>query len=469
MNKTLDGLIHFFMYAILAFTLFSFFICIIVFSVKYQDVFSLKEGIWLLPAVLFFGFVFYITERVEKSNVFILAMVLAQLIIAVVMIFAYDTKPVSDYAAIWESAQEMAKGSFSSGLVPATYMYVYNWQLGITAFEALGISLGMNFFAFKILNALLVCLFCFFEYHLVRRKCGERAANVAYAVSTFFLPWILTIPQFTNHHIGLGLILIILYLLEKNNWQSWCGAGLLTAVLNVLRPMGIIIALTAIAMAIYKCIAKRAIKPGMKAVLFVVVYSICLSIFNMAFVKADYTDIGISEARIPYYKFQKGLYGYNTPAEDLIKYDYDIEKYNEAMREQLKDELTNNPIQTCVFVANKMVRYLGLFDYQFEMTFNHDATVYTKYPIKALYCMGWFQYVLIVAMALFGYREYERRNGMDVYQIFFIGNTIVYVFIEAFSSYRFESYTILIMLAADGAVQLFRCGLKKNRRLLMKC
>jgi len=45
------------------------------------------------------------------------------------------------------------------------------------------------------------------------------------------------------------------------------------------------------------------------------------------------------------------------------------------------------------------------------------------------------------------------------YQIWFVGNTVVYLFVEAFTSYRFEHYIFVLLLAGCGAkVLLDRYG-----------
>lgn len=138
------------------------------------------------------------------------------------------------------------------------------------------------------------------------------------------------------------------------------------------------------------------------------------------------------------------------PYSDLKAFNYDYEAYNGAMKKELSAHIAEKPVQTFIYVANKMVRYLGLFDYQFEMTYNHDVAFYTQYPVRALYCISWFQYIGILIFSIIGYRRYTLRYSTDIYQIFFIGNTLVYFLIEAYSSYRFESYPFLITLAALG-------------------
>ena len=455
LKRICERIVSFMILCIFIFSLISSGVCIIVFSIKYPDIFSAPEIVWCLPAIILFLFISSASKFLQcKSERFVIHTLIAvQILLSSIMILSYNTQPCSDYAMIWNSANEIAQGTFTSGINPTHYMYYYNWQLGITVFESLLIRLGFTFAGLKVFNAIILMIIQYMEYYLVKKKWGFSIACTAYTLSTFFLPWCLTIPQFTNHHIGLIFLLLTLCLLEQPKAFSWFEAGIILAVMNVLRPLGIIVLLAAICYSIYLIVQKRSLYPLFPLFCLLVSYSISLMCFNTAFIHAGYTDAPISQARIPYFKFQKGLYGYNHPFEGLKSFGYDYDAYNAAMKQDLLHHISTQPLEIIIFIANKMVRYLGLFDYQFEMTYNHDVSFYTQYPVRALYILSWFQYIGFCLLALRGYLTYRKQHPMDVFQIFFIGNTLVYFLIEAFSSYRFESYPFLIMLAAVGLEQ----------------
>lgn len=444
--------VGFFIWSILCFTLLAFVVCIFVFCVKHQDVFSVAEIIWFIPATALLLLISKLAQFIQtRSERFATCLMIAlEAVIAIIMITSYDTQPCSDYASIWQSANEIAQGRFSAGTDPTQYMYFYNWQLGIAVFEAFFIKFGATFFTLKVLNAILLIAIQHIEYRLVKQKLGFQTACTAYALSALFMPWCLTIPQFTNHHIGTIFLLMSLQLLEEQTPSRWAFAGVLLAMMNLLRPIGIIVLLTAVCYTIYLIIQRRHIKPLVLLIVLIASYSLVLTCFDSVLISAGYTDSPVSHARLPYFKFQKGLYGYNWPLTDLNAYHYNYDEYNAAMKIELIEHISTHPLETLVFVANKMIRYLGLFDYQFEMTYNHDVAFYTQYPVRALYSTSWFQYIGICLLAIKGYPSYARRYPVDIYQVFFIGNTLVYLLIEAFSSYRFESYPFLIMLAALG-------------------
>lgn len=452
-EKISTRIVHSFVYGIIAFSIFSVLVCLVVFSVKYSEVFSFKELVWLLPAgAIIFGIYKlskYLAAKSEK--LLIITMVAIGVCSALLMNVAYNTKPCSDYSMIWNAAIKMANGSFAESLSSADYMYHYNWQIGIAFFESIVVRLfGANFFVLKIFNAILMIATHYAIYFMCKKKFGHNVAVYAYVTSALFLPWLLSVPQFTNHHLGILLLLVSLYFLEKKQWWAWCVAGCAAGLLNVVRPMGILIVLTGVCLTVFNAVKAKSFKPLINIVVFVVCFLLIVSAFDILFVELGYADSPVSSAKLKYFKFQKGLYGYNSISQDLESFDYNYNEYNNAMKQELISTVSSSPIQILRFVGFKMVRYLGLFDYQFEMTYNHDVEMYTQYPVKALYSTSWFQYALLLIFAFFGFREYKQKYAVDSYLIFFIGNTLVYFFVEAWSSYRFESYPFLIIFAALG-------------------
>lgn len=381
-------------------------------------------------------------------------MVLVEAVIVAVMILTYDTQPCSDYAAIWETACQYAKGDYTAGLQPDNYMYYFNWQIGIAFFESLIIRVfGENFAVLKILNAMLVMVMNYCMYRMCKRRAGREVACYAYALSTLHMAWFLSIPQLTNHHVTILLAFLIYCLLESKSPVKWAAAGLISAILNIIRPYGIIFVLAAGCLAVYRMLkakSGRELRSWIIGIVgFVVLYYLQTVLCNQFFRTIGANAGNITEANIPYYKFQKGLYGGGGAYLGLQEVGFDYAVYNQNMRTELIEMITRQPLTVVKFVLNKMCRYLGMFDYQFEMTYNHDVEFYTQYPVRALYSTSWFQYLVLLLLALYGLKKYKRHQ-VDIYSIFFIGNTLIYLFIEAFSSYRFESYVFLIYLAAYG-------------------
>lgn len=458
MRKLINKTVHFLIFAILGFSLLSFVVCYVVYSVRFPDTFRWYEGLWGIVScgivILTWKLSLYFQNQSEKK--LILSMCLIEIVLSAILNLSYNTQPCSDYSYIWQAAKEMANNTFTNGLNPKAYMYYYNWQLGISAFESLLIRVfGPWFSVTKIFNTLLVCTIDYCVYLLCKRKTTKQVACTAYVTATLFLPWVLTMPQLTNHHLALVIWFLCLLLTERNSLPSWIAAGICAGLLNVIRPYGILLILSVICLTVYSLIVKKQGKSLLYLLCFMVAYIAVIALFDWLFIRLGYTDAPISQARLPYFKFQRGMTDYKLPP-DLWNYHYDYERYNDAMRQELLSAITEHPGSVLYFIADKMVRYLGLYDRQFIMTYGMNEAIYQAYPVRALYCVSWFQYIAVLIFAIFGYRQYIREHEVDVYQIFFIGNTLVYIFIEAVSSYRTESYPLLLVLSALGMTRFGR-------------
>ena len=147
------------------------------------------------------------------------------------------------------------------------------------------------------------------------------------------------------------------------------------------------------------------------------------------------------------------MLGGKSAYDGLKEVEFDYDAYNRTAIERIAKAIRYRPMSIVKYVANKMCRYLGMFDYLFENTYDHNMDFWSQYPVRAFYSTSWFQYVILLLLALYGLWKFKLYK-VDAYSIFFIGNTIIYFFIEAFSSYRFESYVFLFYLAAHGMYAL---------------
>ncbi|WNR43990.1 glycosyltransferase family 39 protein [Paenibacillus roseipurpureus] len=439
-----------FVLAIFFFTLLGFLVTITTYMKSYSNIVSWLEWIWVLPAILLFYLCIQLGKFFQRKSELHLVIfaVTAATICYLILNLSYNTLPVSDYKDIWTGANEMAAGTFTGGHDPSNYFYYYNWQVGIAAFESIIIRIfGSHFWVLKILNIIILNLISWGIYRIAKKKTGREAACITYMITIFYLPYLLSVPQFSNQHLTLLLLLVAFHWIEKNKFAFSALTGLLLAVLNILRPVAIVVVLTILCYWLYVFFRDRAFKKWiLHSALLALTFFIAVSGFDKLFVKIDYADAPVSQPKMPYFKYVKGLGG-DQGFDKLAKLSYDYETFNQIQKEQLNSLITEQPVSTVIFVINKMCRYWGLFDYQFEHTFNHDPDYYYQYPVKALYMISWFQYMLCILLALIGFRLWKQKHDMDVYVIFFIGYNLVYLLIEAFSSYRFIVYPFIIIMS----------------------
>lgn len=437
--------------SILVVSVLSFCICNIFFMANYPQVFSCREWMWFPLAVLMLLMVWRLGKGISLWGLNISPMIIGFIVSNIcylVVLLTYDTYPVSDWACVWQAANEMANDTFTGGLEKGHYMHEIPYQLGLAFVESLFIrAFGNCYGVLQGVNVIFLNLATFLVYHFTKRKVSIQAANYAFMAACLFLCFTMTVSQFTNHQVSFVLLYFALFLIEKDLAKASLLSGVVVALLNFVRPMGILIIASVCCFYLYKMLKEKMyLRLASHLGLFLIGFFVVAFLLDTMLLNLNYTDERVSmSSRNKYHKISYTLYDSKVDGH-IADYQFDYERYNEDYREELISQVMNHPAQITMSVANKMVRYLGLFDYLFEMTYNHDEKVWMRYPVKAIYSTQWFQYLLYLLLAIYGYIKYSKRNKMDVYQIFFVANTLVYVFIEAFTSYRFINYFYLLFL-----------------------
>jgi membrane protein len=393
----------------------------------------------------------YLKKQPLRRSIYLAAAFIITNTVAFYLVFTVPTEPCSDYKAIWQTAAQMASSTFDVNNLPYTdYMRIYNWQLGVSWFESLFIRLfGPDILPLKIFNILLINVSLILTYVLAKKYLGNchTAALACFLLGSFY-PVIVTAPQFTNQHLACVFLLAIITLLSYYKVTMWIAAGLLTATLNTVRPMAIIVIITAVCYGVILIAYKKCPRKILSLVgAYLAVYCICIAAVNHLFIKAGYADGPISSATVPYFKFHKGLTGYDYPEVNKFA---SIEEFNVWEKHEISNAITEHPDEVAAYMLTKMIRYLGCFDYKAEMTYNHKEELWNAPPVKYHVLFGYGQYIVILILCFYSVIKNEKTDYLRPAFIFFTGITLVYFFIEAFSSYRFESYPYFMILACWG-------------------
>lgn len=454
-DSMIDKTIYWSLKGILIASLLSFPICNYVLMSSYPETFSYKEWVWVVGAITLIWLIWK-SGRGSGLGSFRISPIkigfLFSNLVFITVLLTYDTQPASDWAFVWKAANEMANGQFTDGVVKGTYMHEIPYQIGLAWIESFFIRVfGSTFVPLKLFNLVLLNMITMAIYHFAKRKASDEVANFAYVAACMFLCYLMTVGQFTNHQLGFVFLYLSLYLYEKGRFLTCCCAGVMVALLNFVRPMGIMVVATIIVYTIYLLSHHiKKISSISNLLGFFVSYKLILLLLDLMLLNMNYTDEYVSRStRNIYHKISYTAYESKIDGR-IAEFDYDYEAYNDAYKKEMIDMVVNHPKELVTNVVNKMVRYLGMMDYLFEMTYDHNENVWQKYPIKAIYSIQWFQYILFLFIALYGYIRYRETHKSDIYQIFFIGNTLVYLFVEAFSAYRFINYFYLLFLVGYG-------------------
>lgn len=395
-------------------------------------------------------------QRVLSTKVILCIAFLVLNIAMITILFTFNTVPVSDYKILWDMSQKMANGEFAiANYSHTSYEYIYNWQLGIVFCESLLIKLfGPHFIILKWVSLIVINLTAISTYALAKTITSKNIAVVSYVLFCFFYPIFGSCGQFSNSHLATLLLVISFFLIYKKKYYCVAMAGAIAGAMTIIRPIGIILLIAIACHEIFFSLSTGKLKkPAARLVLFLSFYFFVTSLANHFFIHMGYADGPVTTAKIPYFKFHKGLTGYDNL--DFNVANNDLEKFNEWEKREVISSIRNQPIDVAKFVVRKMGAFYGIYDAKFKMTYNKNPEIWQQYPIKALYSIGWGQYFFLLIMAFFGIKAYNRKNGADICIFFFLGYMTVYFFIEAFSAYRYEAYPLLIIFAAQGIIGIY--------------
>lgn len=451
--------VYYFLLGILVVSVLCFFPCVVIHIMRYPDLFSVTEFVWLVPAVLLVWLTYVLGAGVSVHTKYISPISLAFIcsnVLFLSFLLTFDSIPTTDWKHVWSAANQMAQGTYTDGVKNGSYMHEIPYQLGFAYFQSLIIRcFGANYAVIRFFNLIMMNAMLWIVYHFSKRKTNEHVAGYAIMASGLFLSWSMTIGVMTNHVIGFLLLYLSLYLYEKDKLWTCVLSGIALACLHFVRPMAAVVLAAIFCYAIYRWIkGDKLTRVVSNIVGFYLGFLAVCFLLDTLLLSLGYTDIYVSQSkRNIYHKITYTTYESKVDG-TIADYNYDYEAYDAAYKAELFDMLTNHSDEIALGIANKMCRYLGLLDYGFEMTYNHDEAIWKKYPIKAIYSIQWFQYIIYLLIGILGYLKYRKTHETDLYQIFFIGNTLIYIFIEAFTSYRFENYLYLLFLVGYGMSEM---------------
>ena len=247
LRKFIDKSVYYCLISILGVSVLSFVMCNVIVMWSYSDTFSFKEWIWIVPAIAFVFFSWMFGRGFHFLNFYISPFAYGFVfsnICFIIVLLTYNTQPASDWAYVWRAANDMAHGNFTSGITNGEPMHEIPHQLGLACVESLFIRVfGPSYTVLKVLNLVLLNIITWSTYHFAKRKASEEVAYFAYVSACMFLCYLMTVGQFSNHQLGFVLLYLSLYLYEKGKIKHCLFAGLITAFLNFVRPLGIMVVL----------------------------------------------------------------------------------------------------------------------------------------------------------------------------------------------------------------------------------
>lgn len=451
-KKTTFGvLVKYLIYFILVYALCSTIICLSGYDLYNR---GYKYQAFVVAAVLLLGSgavgLSRILERWHGKQVIITGLALANLLMAYFLV-SFWTVPVSDYSNVFQIAIKMADGTYD--IVhekPYGYGYLYNWQTGMAFLESLIFKvIKPSSVPLKLLNVILINLTLILTYITVKTLGGKRRASFVFLLMSLFYPMIVSVGQISNQNVVAPLILWLILLIERNRFFA---AGIMVAIINFIRPLGIILIIAVGVLLVVRLLSRQ---QGWKVILrqavwFATPWIAVTVILNAAMLCLGYAEGPMSSPTLPYFKFYQGLYieEWNNPAEKIESLGGDVEKYNEWTRDQVQEAYTRRPLETIANNFRKMTMLLGMYDWKFAYSYNQDFPEFTSPAIVFGVTIGWAEYILLLLLCLLGFGAYHKAHSLDFVQILFIGMVCVYFFVEAWPDYRYDFYSLMFIIAS---------------------
>lgn len=454
-GKSEGRLFKYLIYFIFIYAIASNVVCL--FGVEFFGIsFGFEWLVWLFTALLG-ALVFFLPKvKLTEKRGLITGFVLMNGIMVTVL-GTFNTQPVSDYYVIYTMAVDMAGGNFDiHKYAPWSYEYLFNWQLGIAWIESLIFRLfAHSLTLLKLVDLALINLTAWLVYVYARRRLGSREATYSFLAFSVFYPVLICVGQFSNQIVVTPLILLFLLLIDKEHYLI---AGVLLPIISLVRPIGIVLLLAVVILLIYRGIHnKTRWNNTLKHLAFFILPCVGVSfLISGLFVRNNLADSDIYTAKLSYFKFHQGLNidSWEGPAERVESLGGDIDAYNEWEKNVVKEAYTSQLPSTIGNNFRKMTMFLGSFDWKFAPTYNLVVPEFNNPVITTCVSFGWAEYFVCLVAALMGYKIYRRRNGLDLFQVLFVGLVCVYFFIEAWPGYRYELYPFVIILAGPGLMKI---------------
>ncbi|MGG2063305.1 ArnT family glycosyltransferase [Bacillus sp. S14(2024)] len=389
----------------------------------------------------------YLANKFLSRVTFILLLIVCAFTIRFIWIIKIPTPLESDFAVMYESAVQAAKGDFS--FTTSSYYTTWVYQLGFTMYEAFVVKLfGDSTFILKLLNILYCTGTTLFVYGITSKVFNEWSGRIAGILYAFYIPSIVMSSILTNQHLATFLFYLGFYLLVTKGLSSkymWTFIGAILSFGDVMRPLGMLILL---AVAIYLFLdgflgkdKQTMFNTTKKFVGIIIVFYTVHYLISASFMAAGITKYPLSN-RDPLWKFVLG-FNYET------KGTYSTEDANRVMSLEIGEERT---VEEKKIIKERLAdkeKVLELFGDKFAYMWGDiDASGYwslgqlNKENLKDK-SMEYEKYIYVATM-LFGLVgllsllvQKEKNLQYTLFLLLIIGYVCVHFLIEVQTRYRY--------------------------------
>lgn len=436
----------------------------------------------LLPAVIYLVKKWKIPVWMQALGLFLFA-----LAIRIIWIINVPTVPTSDFQLMYQASVDWVKGDMS--FVKTPYFDNWSYQLGYTWFQSALIRIfGEGYGAIKVFHCIVSSLTVLVSYFTARKLFGPNCAVLAGLFTATDIVSVTMCSVLTNQHIAIFLFYIGLFFIacRKNKKAAWSVAGVITALGNTMRPLGVVVVMGVAIYGIFfvdmKNFSEQStlfISNGFfsKAKMFAKTKLVLIGLFIIAYMGTGFmvNQIFISSGVIdrplgnkdPLWKFVTGL---NVETKGQYSQN-DLDYLSGAKTAEERTEFEKGLIKERLSAPGELP---DLFKEKFKiMWVNKNYTVnWSVNPVeegknvffgkltkgqvlsialgadKAVYTTGLF-YALLGAV-FFLFSDGSKENGAYLYMLIILLHMGAHLFIEIQPRYRMFALTGLYILASNG-------------------
>ena len=397
--------------------------------------------------------------------------------IRVLVVLSIKTSPVSDFATMFEAAQQLVNGKFD--LSSTTYFKYWAYQTGFVLYEVFILKIWNSIWALKIMNCVFSAGITWLIYKIARQQCkNEKAAQVVSILYAIFAFSVVHVTVLSNcHSSAFFLILSIYFLINKKNEKPILNlflSAIFLAIGNILRPDGIIVLVSIIIYLLFLVVEnftwKNVKKQLTHIILFVFLYTAIVNsvagIIKISGINSNGLDNGN-----PLWKFVLG-FNYETSGEYshddrlLIKecltdYGGDLEQVERSIvKERIQKPL---PQIANLFMEKIKIMWWGTGGVNWSFSNLDFKCGKIQDILQRLTCSEIWLMMLCVVLGIYKWSVSAKKNkSVLLIPFIFFSAFVVYLFVEVQPRYAYLPQIAIFILSASGIDVLIKWLSKKT-------
>lgn len=425
--------------------------------------------VYFIAALLWIGLLIWGAQQIPSKRAWLVCGLIG-LISKLLWILFVQTPAVSDYALMFNSAQEIVNGE--QAYLDNIYYRRFPYQLGFTTYQAMLLAVINSVTFLKFVNVMWCVVASLAVYGIARKCYSERVAVLALLLHVTLLPILVLSSVLTNQHIAVAWFYVGIYLWLKAGWRSWwlaAAAGAALAIGNIMRPIGIVI-LAAIAVnAVIRLLeqpVRRTWREAARVLAVAGAYWIVLLLAGLLLTQSGISPDGLRN-NDPLWKFVAGLNAemngsYSQADEQLLNYGYmDPEERTKREQEIIRQRLTSvhNMAKLPFVKIGKMwadfqadwftfpnksgtsLNYLG-----HSLSFDEVLTRYRHFERAVFYLLAVAAFAGILR---FFRQEFAANDRVRLLMLIIGAYTFVHLLVEVQSRYMYFLFGIILIFSAQ--------------------